>query len=369
MKNTQSPTRFYPAKKNQLYNAIIKGSGELTTTDLQHLREDPDVDFVSTDPERQLLGARFCIDESKGEGYWDFYRIGKDVFVVANNFTFSEIGTACYPGESLLEFHLRLTGNLTLSTHRTDPVQVEGPSLLVWNQPEGIDCGAEVEPDTAVKSISIFCRPSFIINNLLEDSNVIPLHLAKFILNDSGSVNYCQLPLTPDLIDAAAKLVEADRERYKGPLWLIHGAAKTMELLCMIISVFESLSTAADESYNESDLERFRQARDIVAKEFDPTPTIKQVAHRVGTNETKLKTGFKALFGVTVHEYRHHLRMQRATQLLSQGNLSIGLVAEQVGYQHQTTFTRAFKAYSGISPKDYRKVRSGVTTEPHPSSD
>lgn len=55
-------------------------------------------------------------------------------------------------------------------------------------------------------------------------------------------------------------------------------------------------------------------------------------------------------------EYLTELRMLEAQQLLSETDKSIAEIAEEVGYTDDKYFSRAFKKYSGLKPKDYRKL-------------
>jgi AraC-like DNA-binding protein len=38
--------------------------------------------------------------------------------------------------------------------------------------------------------------------------------------------------------------------------------------------------------------------------------------------------------------------------------LTIAQVAERVGYEHQSSFTAAFRGHVGMSPREYRKHRA-----------
>ncbi|WP_287796707.1 helix-turn-helix domain-containing protein [Idiomarina sp.] len=40
--------------------------------------------------------------------------------------------------------------------------------------------------------------------------------------------------------------------------------------------------------------------------------------------------------------------------MLSSSQLSMDLIAEQLGYQSATAFSRFFKKYAGLSPAEYR---------------
>ena len=47
--------------------------------------------------------------------------------------------------------------------------------------------------------------------------------------------------------------------------------------------------------------------------------------------------------------------MENASQLLRTTNESVQAISRQVGYKDEFTFSKAFKRYSGFSPKLYRQ--------------
>lgn len=355
MNKTSNTEKLGLNEDKGLFRTLLAGAGESLSAAFENLKNSPQVSHLYQHKKRRLLGARVNLSEEEGSGHWDLFCFNDELYVVVADYMHIDERFECPPGEELLEFHIKLAGHLNLSASRMEPIEVDGPSLLVWNQPQ---TGFEewTDPYNEEKAVNIYCKPSFIIDGLLEDPKAIPSQLARFVLNASDSVNYCQLPLTPEIVEAASALVDSF-DIYKGSLWLVHAEIKALELLCMIVTAFDKLSTGADNTYSAAELELFRQAREIVAKEFNPPPTIKQIAHRLGTNETKLKLGFKLLLGATISEYRHRCRMQMAANLLREGELPISMIAERVGYQHQATLTNAFKDYFGLKPKDYRKLR------------
>ena len=54
--------------------------------------------------------------------------------------------------------------------------------------------------------------------------------------------------------------------------------------------------------------------------------------------------------------YFNKLRMETASRLIMQGKLSIGEIAEKVGYQNQSKFGAAFKKHFGKSPLEYKRL-------------
>lgn len=83
---------------------------------------------------------------------------------------------------------------------------------------------------------------------------------------------------------------------------------------------------------------------------------IQDVADLFGLNYSYLCHMFRKSIGISPNEYLIVKRMEMAKKLLSQpGDLSIKDIAAMIGYPDQYYFSRAFKAYAGKSPSDYRR--------------
>jgi AraC-like DNA-binding protein len=173
----------------------------------------------------------------------------------------------------------------------------------------------------------------------------------RLLTASAPDFSYCRLTVTAEIIECASALLH---NPVTGLLRLPYAEAKTLELLTLCVAAFGRLEEAAVQQFSEADVGRFHRAREILATKFSPPPTIASLARELAINETKLKSGFKALFGHTVFEYGHECRMQHALHLLRDKRIRISKVAEAVGYQHQGTFASAFKAHFGIRPKDVR---------------
>jgi AraC-like DNA-binding protein len=46
-----------------------------------------------------------------------------------------------------------------------------------------------------------------------------------------------------------------------------------------------------------------------------------------------------------------------------EATLTIAQVAERVGYEHQSSFTAAFRSQVGMSPREYRRHRAPFSLE------
>lgn len=68
---------------------------------------------------------------------------------------------------------------------------------------------------------------------------------------------------------------------------------------------------------------------------------------------------FKQILKVTPMQYILSLRMANAQSLLETSEYNISEIAEAVGYDNPLYFSRLFHKHIGVSPSEYRKMRSG----------
>lgn len=106
-------------------------------------------------------------------------------------------------------------------------------------------------------------------------------------------------------------------------------------------------------------IEKMKQAKNLLESKLQNPPSIAEIAHLVGVNETYLKIHFKAAFNSTVFGFVKKLRIQRAIQLLNEGHLNVSEIGWEVGYRHPTHFSAAFKKETGCTPKEYPRNSPG----------
>lgn len=71
---------------------------------------------------------------------------------------------------------------------------------------------------------------------------------------------------------------------------------------------------------------------------------------------TKLKATFKQYHDCTITEYIQHRRMGQAEHLLTKTDLTIGQIAQTVGYSTSSRFAELFRKSTGILPGEYRDL-------------
>ena len=71
---------------------------------------------------------------------------------------------------------------------------------------------------------------------------------------------------------------------------------------------------------------------------------------------SSLAARFRREKGMAMGQYHNSARMKRACHLLSSTLMSVGEIAESLGFSDMLYFSRKFHAYSGASPTDYRRM-------------
>ena len=311
-------------------------------------------EIIAEHPERHLQGTRLLIDRSEGHGSWELYRLDQDLYVVAADGIYDAPRVETVPGEGLVEFHIRLTGTLELMIPGSPkPLTVTGPRLLVLHQPVGLDLTERLAPKFRDTCVSLYCRPEF-LTELARRNGIAAWPLLDEINgHGSASVWYRQAPLSPMLLYVARSLLESP---YRRGVRLLHAEAKALELLCEVLADAQDPQGLQQQQVisAEAASRQLEQARSMLSTQLSTPLRICDVARAVGMSESKLKRTFKARFGVTVFDYGQQCRMRHALELLRSRRLSVGQVAEAVGYRHQTSFAAAFTDFFGFLPSKAR---------------
>ncbi len=86
---------------------------------------------------------------------------------------------------------------------------------------------------------------------------------------------------------------------------------------------------------------------------------LSDVAQALYVSPSHLSHVFKEETGQTVLQYLTDLRIREARALLRTTDLSVGEVAQRVGFDNPSYFSRWFRRHAGTSPSDYRKGQLG----------
>ncbi|MBC8155248.1 MAG: response regulator [Bacteroidetes bacterium] len=95
----------------------------------------------------------------------------------------------------------------------------------------------------------------------------------------------------------------------------------------------------------------------------DPNFGVETLSEAVGLSRSQLHRKVKALTGATVVQLVRNVRLERAAELLREGNESVTQVALSVGFEHLSYFAHVFEERYGVLPSQYGTLP--VNGSPH----
>jgi AraC-like DNA-binding protein len=296
--------------------------------------------------------ARIDLPEEDGIGFWRFLSLGDDVYAVLTDCTFASVRHERVAAEGLVEFHFLLEGPVELTLPQApDPTAPSNASLMACRQAPGMAYDVVCQPG-AYRMASLYVRPELLERSFgLDGQRGIA---AQLLHPADGTMAVTEQKIDVDFLRVLRDLFEigfgSKRDR---PL----AAARLIELLALSAAAIDRGGKTEQESlvFTARELAMFDRAREVLAGDFSETWTIPALARRLGTNATKLKSGFRLLYGTTIFAYRNRRRMDRAMELLAAGEMPIATVSHAVGFRHQASFTSAFRAHFGFTPRQARQ--------------
>ena len=99
-----------------------------------------------------------------------------------------------------------------------------------------------------------------------------------------------------------------------------------------------------------------QDARELLHERVPASLTLSELAEALAVHPVHLARSFRREHGLTVGEYARALRLDWATAQLALPDVSLAEVAAGAGFADQSHFTRAFRAYTGVTPGRYREL-------------
>ncbi|GAB3536244.1 hypothetical protein GCM10027403_16350 [Arthrobacter tecti] len=94
-----------------------------------------------------------------------------------------------------------------------------------------------------------------------------------------------------------------------------------------------------------------------IAENLDQPLTLKDMCSRATSSPANLHRRFVAAVGVSPKSYVSRIKLSTAADYLRLTSMSVSNVAAAVGFKDPLYFSRRFKAWSGLSPTEYRSPR------------
>lgn len=97
-----------------------------------------------------------------------------------------------------------------------------------------------------------------------------------------------------------------------------------------------------------------KKAMAYISENFSSNITLEDVARHVHLNPAYFSTIFKQSCGSSFKEYLNMVRIEESKRLLANTDYSVVDIAVATGFMDQSYFSKVFKKYTGLTPKQYR---------------
>ncbi|NGF57018.1 helix-turn-helix transcriptional regulator [Parapedobacter sp. SGR-10] len=192
--------------------------------------------------------------------------------------------------------------------------------------------------------------PLSLLNHYAGESKMFDHFLAQIHRDISANL----LPQNVHISPAIYNIIQDIKAcTYEGLTRKIYLESKVYEIIALLYENVEQQKEGC--TLGAADQEKIHWAASIIRDNLEKPLTIIELAHRVGINQTKLKTGFRTLFQNTVFGYLQDIRMHQAKRYLLDTDISVQEIGMRLGYQNTSNFSIAFKKIHGYSPMKLRE--------------
>lgn len=138
------------------------------------------------------------------------------------------------------------------------------------------------------------------------------------------------------------------------PLWSFPSAAAYRQGLAEWL---EQISQRTGQDYADYESkQKIRRAVAYVQENFRAPINMAVVSNHVSMNYSLFSLLFKQYTGANFVSYLQNLRIEEAKRLLTDTDMRVNEVSARAGFSGEKHFLKVFKAATGLSPTDWRKV-------------
>jgi len=140
--------------------------------------------------------------------------------------------------------------------------------------------------------------------------------------------------------------------------------AKTVEELTDILhNIIDRVSGTISSFRGIPHAAALRKAENFIMENYTRKISLKEISDIAGLSPPYFSTIFKEEMGENLSKYLNRLRVEKASHLLLETDMSLSEIAACCCFEDQSWFSKIFKAYTGISPGKYRNQGGGIVKD------
>lgn len=248
---------------------------------------------------------------------------------------------------SYIQFHFCISGSITFNYNKGayNLKLDEGKFLTLYNPEKHLTIDAIAAKNSKVISVLI---PIVEFHKLFSSSSSdIPFFENKSL----NQKHYSENLISNSILIVLNQIIKNDMDNSTRSLLY---KAKIYELFSLIFKKTKEIDLdQCPFLKNDENLKKIAKAKDVILKDIKNPPSLIELSKTIDLSLKNLKKGFKEIYGKPVYKYLFDFKMERAKQLLSNGNLNVNEVSYDLGYSSSSHFIAAFKKKYGITPRTY----------------
>ena len=248
---------------------------------------------------------------------------------------------------SFIQFHFCISGSITFNYNKGayNLKLDEGKFLTLYNPEKHLTIDASAAKNSKVISVLI---PIVEFHKLFSSSSSnIPFFENKSL----NQKHYSESLISNSILIVLNQIIKNDMDNSTRSLLY---KAKIYELFSLIFKKTKEIDLdQCPFLKNDENLKKIAKAKDVILKDIKNPPSLIELSKTIDLSLKNLKKGFKEIYGKPVYKYLFDFKMERAKQLLSNGNLNVNEVSYDLGYSSSSHFIAAFKKKFGITPRTY----------------
>lgn len=131
---------------------------------------------------------------------------------------------------------------------------------------------------------------------------------------------------------------------------------RNLDDLCYKLQeILEAFTANMFDYIPEKNHEIIKKAIQYISLHFSEPLTLEEVARQVHLNAAYFSTMFKHSTGSSFKEYLNMVRIEESKRLLANSDYTIIDIAIAAGFEDQSYFSKVFKKYTGLTPRQYRQ--------------
>ena len=130
--------------------------------------------------------------------------------------------------------------------------------------------------------------------------------------------------------------------------------ARTSALTTLLASTLFEMTAAEISLQTDQSYSTIAKAMSFIEAHLANPIALEEVAAASGYSRTYFSRLFKEIVGINFKDYLEHKRIEMASNLLENEEMSITEIAYAVGFNSFSSFWRAFKKRKGVTPREWR---------------